>query len=297
MIYETLGQRLRRLRKSVGLSQDKVAGLLQIRQSVVSRWECDVQCIPNAQVSPLAGVLGVEERILLELNMPIPRGHRCGITLRSRRWKMERIRHPNVVGSFDDVADLGETGAELVACARRRLNRSSLARLEHRFERDSPAELLAALHFVDQDAYLAKLTLAQLRCPALVVRGARSTRNGLWLTREALVLERGEVTIVLFSQVWIVSVVQAEWYRLDYLGALITPGAAHRWFDLEIDGKQHEFTADRDVRRAHGIGLPRLGYTVREVLRHDFGTRALERILSLAGSPEPPEFVPARKAA
>lgn len=85
---------------------------------------------------------------------------------------------------------------------------------------------------------------------------------------------------------------QSEWYRLDFLGLVRNGAGVQRWFNAEIDGKQHLWTRDRDVRRAHGIGLPRLGFQTPEVQRHDFGERLLERAIRVLDLQEPPEYLP-----
>ena len=60
---------------------------------------------------------------------------------------------------------LGDPGRRVVAQARRHLTDGQLAHVDAYFPRDSPHELLVAMHLVAQSATLQRMTLAQLGAP------------------------------------------------------------------------------------------------------------------------------------
>ena len=90
-------------------------------------------------------------------------------------------------------------------------------------------------------------------------------------------------------QVWVPSIVQAEWYRLDFLTLVRREDGLERWADVEIDGfNPHGLTPEQDEKRARGIcGLTRVGFWNREVTRPDFGERLVSRLVDLLLRPTP----------
>ena len=143
------------------------------------------------------------------------------------------------------------------------------------------------MHVVAQSATLERMTLAQLRCPVMVVEKRNSCRPGLYHLRDVLVLERPRCTIVMVPQPWVVSPTQAEWYRLDFLTCVSSHEREQRWADVEIDDYRHAFQQDKDERRARGLACPRFGFTHREVERSDFAIRLVTRLEDMLDRPEP----------
>lgn len=67
---ETLGERLRRLRKKSGLTQEQLANLVGVHETTIRRWENEGDKPSIVYVSTLAKALGVSEADLL--NEPPP---------------------------------------------------------------------------------------------------------------------------------------------------------------------------------------------------------------------------------
>ena len=59
VIIMTIGQSIKRIRKSKGISQAAIAKALQISQGAVSQWENDITVPSSGQIAPLADLLGV----------------------------------------------------------------------------------------------------------------------------------------------------------------------------------------------------------------------------------------------
>ena len=190
-------------------------------------------------------------------------------------------------GGLEQVVQRGNPGRRVVAQARRHLTDGQFAHMDAYFPRDSPHELLVAMHLVAQSATLQRMTLAQLRCPVMVVEARNSCRLGLYHLRDVLVLERARCTIVMVPQPWVVSPTQAEWYRLDFLATVLSTYREQRWADVEIDDHGHAFQQGKDERRARGVACPRLGFMHREVERGDFALRLVARLEGMLEQSQP----------
>lgn len=62
---ETFGQRLSRLRRAKGLTQDDVAKQITISPQAISKWENDISSPDIEELSTLADILGVSVNVLL----------------------------------------------------------------------------------------------------------------------------------------------------------------------------------------------------------------------------------------
>ncbi len=81
---------------------------------------------------------------------------------------------------------------------------------------------------------------------------------------------KGMVAVVA-PQVWVASILQSEWYRLDFLCYLKRADGTTRWVDLEADGAQHTQEREQDMRRQRGIPARRLGYRAYQLTSRTFG--------------------------
>ena len=64
-----LGEKLMRLRKKQGYSQQEVADKLSVSRQTISNWECDNSMPDISQIVPLAGSLMVSTDFLLGVGM------------------------------------------------------------------------------------------------------------------------------------------------------------------------------------------------------------------------------------
>ena len=67
---EAIGERLRRLRKKSGLSQEQLAEKIGVHNNTISRWETEIDTPKTLHIKALAKALGVSEADLL--NEPPP---------------------------------------------------------------------------------------------------------------------------------------------------------------------------------------------------------------------------------
>lgn len=272
----TLGQRLCQLRREKGLSQRSLAATLGVSQRRYSRWEREVETVPVEWLAVLADALDAGTSVLSDVHVD-RKGPILPPFLRAVRRRLAYLPY-TCNGSIEEMTGLNQGARQTWEAVRRLLSPADTARLAQRFPRDSAFELLAACHVILLGGYLARLTLNQLRCPVLTAEDYRSMRSAAYCLRDCLVLENDDLNVVMFPQVWVVSVVQSEWYRLDFLCYARRRDGTERWMYVEIEGSQHEYTLNRDKRRAQGIQLRRLQFDAAEVLRYHFGEALLRRI-------------------
>jgi transcriptional regulator with XRE-family HTH domain len=276
----TLGQRLIKLRQALDLTQQQVAELAGTTQPRYSEWERDARLPAGVDLDRLARVLRVEREVLESAREMRSVGRpSLPSFLAGRRSASEIFLHDNKA-TLEDMRALGPLARRLCSVARSGLPVTHLDRLSRRFPRDSAVELLAVFHLFPYGARLALLTLAQLLCPVLCVTGAKSARSGAFLKRDCILVEIGSLSLVFFPQVWVVSVVQSEWYRLDFLCFVRRIDGAEGWVCVEIDGSGHLWTPDRDKRRIQGLPVRRIAFDAREVLREDFVGSLVRRLAS-----------------
>jgi transcriptional regulator with XRE-family HTH domain len=67
---ETVGTRIRTLRKSLGLTQDQLAAACEVSRSAVAQWETDRAGQLRGNISRIASALGANVETLLEGNRP-----------------------------------------------------------------------------------------------------------------------------------------------------------------------------------------------------------------------------------
>lgn len=284
MEFLTLGQRLHTLRTLRGLTQEALAARVGVPQGRYSIWESERHPVPVDKLTDLARALDVDVRVLAEVHVSGPP--------RLPKFLSERDRHYttlpyDIKGTIDQMLALPE-GPHLLAAARRVLGPADIARIVQRFPRDSEFELYATFKLISMGAWLTRLTLAQAHCHVLVVDEYRSSRSALCVPRDALALDLDDVTILFFPQVWVVSVIQSDWYRVDFLCLVRRRDGTVRWAYIEIHGSQHELTPERDRRRAQGIPLRRHVYWARQLLRPDFGPTLVTNLTDLLDEPQIP---------
>lgn len=290
MKYQTPGELLRSLRVQRGLSQGEVAGLVGVTQSRYNNWEREYRRVPEKDMPTLAAVLGVDAATLQPLATNRPRGRPAipeGLARGPRRTPM--LPPYKVQGRIDEMARLGGVAQDLLHAVQRRLSTDQIARLESRFPRDTTQELMCAFHVLAEGGRLCEETLQRLRCPVLAVEHWGSARSAASHARDVLLLRKGNVTMVLVPQVWVPSIVQAEWYRLDFLTLVRREDGLERWADVEIDGfHPHAANPEQDEKRARGIcGAPRVGFWNREVTQPNFCERLVSRLVDLLVRPAP----------
>ena len=284
MTHATLGERLRSARRSQGLSQAHVAQMLGATQTAYSHWERNDRPVPQELVPALCQALGIdcdEFEALLPTGVPrLPVVHagRSG-------YRCPALPPYPIHGSVKQMLALGSVAESLYQAARPRLCAEQVARLELHFPRDTATELLYVYHAINCGFSPARSTLQRLHCPIIVVEGNLSSRLAHHYVRDLLLYTRGELTMALVPQVWIPSVVQSEWYRVDFLAMVRKQDGTERWAHVEIDGSGHEEAADR--KRARGIMLPRLGYWNHQVQTYRFSDRLVQDLLGLMKNPEP----------
>jgi len=284
----TIDQRLQLLRSELELSQSALAERIGVRQAQYSSWERGKKRVPSEHLPALARELRVDVRILEEVYVaPRPWGQRLPTVLAEHRWPVPVMPPYPIRGTMDDMLALGNTAQDVFWAVQKMIPAGELAQIAQYFPRDSAWELLASMHAVEQGLRLTRLTLAAIHCPILAVVDERSVRSGLWHVREAMQSERPDLLVIMFPQVWVVSPLQSEWYRLDFLCYVRRADGEERWADLEIQGSQHAEMIESDERRARGIGLPRLSFWAREVLHRDFGTRLITRLTRLLDQQPP----------
>src|SRR5688572_29910995 len=94
------------------------------------------------------------------------------------------------------------------------------------------------------------------------------------LRRHTLVLETKLFSLLAFPQVWLPSVLQSKYHRMDFLALFVRKDRPGRvWSNLEMDGWRHKDTVEADDQRTRGLGIPRLGYTQGQLQRADFMDR------------------------
>lgn len=100
---ETLGERLRRLRKKSGLTQEQLANLVGVHETTIRRWENEGDKPSIVYVSTLAKALGVSEADLLNEPPPV---HKPG----------EWVINFKTVTRFDDKEVIDLTGVVSPVC-------------------------------------------------------------------------------------------------------------------------------------------------------------------------------------
>ena len=287
-LCQTLGQRLRALREAAGWSQRELAQRVGVRQGRYSKWERDAEGVPEEKLEALARLLGADAGRLGDLNVQVRPG-RPVVPALIRRCHERSFELPDydVKGTLEDVLHISEAARRAVGQARGRLSAGQMAHLEGYFPRDSAHELLAAVQVIALSASVQRMTLAQLRCPVLVVERRNSVRPGLYHQRDVLVLERPKSVVVMVPQPWVVSPTQSDWYRLDFLTCVTSDDRRQRWADVEVDDDRHRLEPGKDERRARGVACPRLGFPHWQVERADFGTRLLSRLEEMLDRPQP----------
>lgn len=76
MIYMTVGEKIKKLRKSLGLTQTELGQRVGVQKNAVSKWECGrVEDIPTSTIKQLASLFGVPASYLIDDDStPIPTG-------------------------------------------------------------------------------------------------------------------------------------------------------------------------------------------------------------------------------
>lgn len=285
MQFETVGQRLTRLRTAARLSQVEVARRVGVSQGTYSYWEHDQRAVPPGAHEPLARALGVTPAELQVVAVPARDRGRPTLPKLLTLAACRDLASLPVTGGIDDVCEISDLACDVVTSARRHLSPGALAAFLDTCPRDSRWELYIMLHLISLGAYPDRISLVSQRCPLLAVETYRSLRLAVQQPRFVLVLDRGDLLIVVTPQVWVVSPLQSEWYRLDFLCAVYDARGNARFSDLEFDTGDHDDELDR--RRARGICAPRIGVRARQVDRPSFGIWLINRLEGLLQSPEP----------
>ena len=100
---ETIGERLRRLRKKSGLTQEQLADAVGVNHNSVSRWENNIDIPKTQSIKALAKALGVSEADLLNEPPPV---HKPG----------EWVINFKTVTRFDDKEVIDLTGVISPVC-------------------------------------------------------------------------------------------------------------------------------------------------------------------------------------
>ena len=93
------GQRLKKLRQELGVSQSYLAENIGVSVQSVSNWECDTTMPDISQIVPLAAILGVSTDFLL--------GNECNEAMDVNELKLEinKVWATYSVNTFDNNAD------------------------------------------------------------------------------------------------------------------------------------------------------------------------------------------------
>jgi transcriptional regulator with XRE-family HTH domain len=283
---QPLGRRMAALRRELDITQDDFALQLGVAQSCVSRWEAEEAAVPDKVIAPAAAILKVSPAMLEALRIPswaVPKqtlASRLGLSGEDREmppynWKYE----------LEDFRNLGWYARELHdRVLGRGLPLWTEVEMRERFPRDSPLEIFFAFHMFDWGGHMAFHSPLSAGCTAPVLLTNEAIYAG-HLRRHTLVLETKLYSPIAFPQVWLPSVLQSKYHRMDFLALFVRKDRPGRvWSNLEMDGWRHKDTVEADDQRTRGLGVPRLGYTQGQLQRADFMDRLVADLSSLCNA-------------
>lgn len=103
---ETIGERLRRLRKKSGLTQEDLADIVGVNHNAVSRWENDIDIPKTLKIKALAKALGVSEADLLNDS---PHDHSGGWELHLKILDHNPLEVMNLIAPVTTQSFIGTT--------------------------------------------------------------------------------------------------------------------------------------------------------------------------------------------
>ena len=95
----SVGEKIKFLRESMGLTQTELGDRLGVKKNAVSKWECGrVEDIPTSKIKAMATLFGVKASYLIEDDVPITAAER-------RTIKKEDIMFALARGNEDVITD------------------------------------------------------------------------------------------------------------------------------------------------------------------------------------------------